>query len=347
MTGFVSEIHEQPEALHRAVDNFSAEALYPWAKKLKEGTLKRVVFTGMGSSYLAAAPALILLEEHGIPATMAEASELLYYGKLDAQTLVIATSQSGRSVEVVRLIESLNKRDQPVPIIGITNDPDSPLALHSDTVILLHAGAELTVSSKTYTNTLAVFDLLARALSGTPIQPTLESLHITADLIDGALSGWTQNAGEIAEKLSVTRFGVFLGRGPSRASAMTGALITKESTKLATEGMVSGQFRHGPIEVVSPELATFIFAHPGRASALNLSLARDLAQLPGQVFVIGAEEAVPGARQIETPKHAAVDEFLAPIIEIVPIQLIIARLAEQRGFDINRFVHGSKVTTRE
>ncbi len=347
MSGFVAEIHEQPDALHRVLDHFSAEALYPWAKKLKDGTLKRVVFTGMGSSYHAAAPAVIMLEEHGIPASAVEASELVYYGKLDAQTLLIAISQSGKSVEVVRLIETINKSSTNIPIIGITNDAESPLALHSDAVILLHAGAELTVSSKTYTNTLAVLDLLARTLRSAPTQPALENLRLLADRMAEALPDWSKQAETIAEQLAISHFLVFLGRGPSRTSAMTGALIMKESTKLPTEGMVSGQFRHGPIEVVSREMVTFIFASPGRAAALNLGLARDLTQLSGQVFVIGNDQVVPGAVRITTPQHPAIDEWIAPLIEMIPIQLIAAQLAKQRGFDTSRFMHGSKVTTRE
>ncbi len=347
MTGFATEIYEQPDALHRLLNSFSVDALYPLAQKLQAETLKRVVFTGMGSSYHASAPAVLILQEHGIEARAVEASELLYYGKLDAQTLLIAISQSGRSVEVVKLIESLNQRDETIPIIGITNDPESTLALHSDTLLLLQAGVELTVSTKTYTNTLALLDLVARGLSGEPTQPALENLRTAADLIREALPGWAQQANEIAVRLADSRFVVFLGRGPSRASAMTAALITKESTKLPTEGMVGGQFRHGPLEVISPELATFIFAQPGRAAALNLTLARDLTQMPGHVCVIGGAEAVPGAMQIAVPKHAALNEWIAPILDIIPIQLIAARLAEQRGFDTNRFVRGSKVTTHE
>jgi glucosamine--fructose-6-phosphate aminotransferase (isomerizing) len=128
---------------------------------------------------------------------------------------------------------------------------------------------------------------------------------------------------------------------------MTAALITKESTKLPTEGMPAGQFRHGPMEVVSAGVAVCLFAAPGRADALNLKLAHDLAHLPGQIVTLADASFVTDARKILVPIETSVNEWLAPIAEIIPVQLLAARLAEIRGYDTSRFVYGSKVTVNE
>jgi len=352
MNNFVAEIYEQPAALQQSIEKFSIASanlasLDAWAARLQSGELKRVIFTGMGSSFHATWPAMLMLEEHGIYASAIEASELLYYGQLDSHTLVIAVSQSGYSVEVVKLIKSIRQQTASVPVLAVTNDTSSHLALLSDLVLPIYAGAEQTVSTKTYVNTLAVLDLAARVLSGVAMQPALETMHTLVTYIRSALPEWERQAEIISERLTASRFLVFLGRGPSRASAMTAALITKESAKLPTEGMVAGQFRHGPMEVVSSELAVFIFAHAGRTSALNLNLARDLAQIAGQVYVVGTESLIEGTSNILLPDQCALDEWLVPLIEIIPIQLIAAKLAPLRGFDVDRFVHGSKITTLE
>jgi glucosamine--fructose-6-phosphate aminotransferase (isomerizing) len=123
---------------------------------------------------------------------------------------------------------------------------------------------------------------------------------------------------------------------------MTAALITKETAKIPTEGMVGGQFRHGPMEVIAPPVTTVIFASSGRTRDLNVNLARDLAGREGPVVMIGMS--VPGALHIAVP---STDEWLTPILEIVPIQMIAAELAAQRGLQVGHFRYGQKVTTTE
>src|SRR5579859_2889766 len=103
MSGLLDEIYEQPAALHRLLDAApeSVPGLAAWAQKLKQQQIRRVVFTGMGSSFYATYPAVIYLLQQGIDAQALEASELYYDYRplLDQSTLVVAISQSGRSVE--------------------------------------------------------------------------------------------------------------------------------------------------------------------------------------------------------------------------------------------------------
>src|SRR5947207_2210058 len=98
MTTLLKEIHDQPEALRRTVETVGAsvDLLRPWAERLQEGKIRRVVMTGMGSSCFAVYPALAYLVEHGIQAIGIETSELLHYylPLLDEQTLLVMISQS-------------------------------------------------------------------------------------------------------------------------------------------------------------------------------------------------------------------------------------------------------------
>ncbi len=346
MSSFADEIWEQPEALHRAVDASgpALKALSPLAARLRQGDLKRVVLTGMGSSFYAVYPTLGYLIEHGVTAIAFESSELLHYYTplLDARTLLVAISQSGTSVEVCKLVEGLSRQ---TPVVGVTNDLSSPLARRSDAVLELRAGHEVTVSSKTYTCTLAVLHLMARALAGGDLEAAVAELRCVADAINEMLPTWQRQADEMVAWLEKARFLTFLGRGPSHASAMTAALIVKETAKFPTEGLSGGQFRHGPIEVTSSELGVFIFAGPGRTRDLSLRLAEELAEKGARVAVIGdAGHAVKGALTVGAP---AGDEWTVPVGEIVPIQLFAAQLAAHRGLEVGKFFYGGKVTTHE
>jgi glucosamine--fructose-6-phosphate aminotransferase (isomerizing) len=213
-------------------------------------------------------------------------------------------------------------------------------------MLYLNAGDELTVSSKTYTSTLAALHGLAHLLTGKSAELALSELRRTADTIEASLPIWREQAGEIVEQVARKQFFVFLGRGPSQASAMTGALITKESAKLPTEGMNSGQYRHGPIEVTDDRIAVFIFAGLEPTVDLNLALAQELADLKAYVTVIGPVEH-PGQNRIPVLHVPGESAWTLPIAEIVPVQLFAALLAEQRGLEAGKFRYIQKVTSRE
>ncbi len=349
MSRFMDEILEQPEALHRTLDKAGAElaALADVVAKIRANAFRRVVFTGMGSSYYAAFPALAYLTEQSAftahcDALALESSELLYYhgALLNPQTLLVMASQSGQSVEVVKLLEQVKGR---VPVIGITNVADSPLGRQSDAVLHTRAGDESTVSTKTYTTTLAVMHLLAHALNGDSLEASTAELRRAADQIRTSLPTWQQTAEAITAALAATRYLTFVGRGPSRASAMTSALIVKESSKMPTEGLIAGQYRHGPMESVAPETGVVLFAPGGRTHKLNRDLGLSLLKLAGKVIWVGAEP-LENAARFEVP---AVSEWLAPLLEIVPIHFLCAALAAQRGKDVEHFTYGGKVTTIE
>ncbi len=135
MTGFFSDIHEQPDALRRVADALPADlhAVVPLADRLHRGDFTSVIFTGMGSSLSACIPATIILAEHGMPALALETSELVsaYHRLLGEKSLLVVVSQSGQSAEIVRLVEDLDGR---VSLIGVTNTPDSPLAKRSGAI---------------------------------------------------------------------------------------------------------------------------------------------------------------------------------------------------------------------
>jgi glucosamine--fructose-6-phosphate aminotransferase (isomerizing) len=140
-----------------------------------------------------------------------------------------------------------------------------------------------------------------------------------------------------------------LGRGPALASVHEGALLLHETAKTAAVGMSSGQFRHGPAEIVSKAFRAVVFGTPPQTQILDRSLADDLFSLGADVRWIG-----PSAEPGDVVHHAPslvdwpeIPPLLAPLFEIVPLQVAAYRLALWRGITPGDFRYVSEVTSSE
>jgi glucosamine--fructose-6-phosphate aminotransferase (isomerizing) len=345
---FLAEILEQPEALRRSVNHYPAghDGLNKLAQTIQTGRQDRVILTGMGSSLYSCYPLWLSLNtQTALPATMWDASELIHFAPniLTPQTVLIAVSQSGESVELRELIRLANR---PGISIAITNGTDNSLARWADLTLDTHAGDEAAVSTKTYLTTLAVLHLLGTQLSGQRVESTKDALNrVAADLSD-FLSDWESKLEAMTNFLGTCESLAYMGRGPSLASVMTGALITEESSKVFCMGLSAGQFRHGPLELARPGLKAVMFAGSGPASLLNRRLAQEIGRCGGKCLLItpASAEASPNLFELTIPKAVP---GLLPILEIVPVQLLTIRLAQLRGFEPAAFDHATKVTHSE
>jgi glucosamine--fructose-6-phosphate aminotransferase (isomerizing) len=344
MPGIRDEIRSQPEVIRKTIQSIRAAlpSIAPYAAELKNG--RQVIITGMGGSFAAGTLLQFGLGESEIPSSVIESSELLYHQHLllNNNPLIVMISQSGESREVVRLLDELEVRHIPCTIIGVTNTANSTLSRRSTYTLLMQAGEEKTVSTKTYTCTLTALVLLMTALNGSDQNAAAHALEQTAQAIESALPGWETQAKRIADRIAKTTFMECLGRGESRASALTAALITKETAKLPTEGMVGGQFRHGPFEVLSPEISVLMFMGISGERTLDQALGADIEARGATVIRIGSD-----VRDDLGFNLPALDPFLTPIAEIIPVQLLAVELAARRGFVPGEFRFITKVTTSE
>jgi glucosamine--fructose-6-phosphate aminotransferase (isomerizing) len=137
---------------------------------------------------------------------------------------------------------------RPAAIIGITNDPASPLAGQADIFIPLHSGCEATVSTKSYLNTLAALERLAALLTGAPAEDVWDTIKtVEAFSCPAALAGIAADfTSDHDARLA------FVGFAEQAATALYAGLITKEAAKVPAEGYIGGQFRHGPLELAGP-----------------------------------------------------------------------------------------------
>ncbi len=339
LSPFELDIATQPDALREFAQASPSTELAAIAHR----DYDRVVFTGMGSSHIAALPSWRQLVAEGRSTWWVDTGQLLDSPRLiTPATLLVISSQSGASGEITALLGPDDRQPaRPLAIAGITNEPGSPLGRASDAVILLHSGAEATVSTKSYLNTLAAHQQLLHVLTGTTTAP--DSPRDTAKLISDLdpVPAAAALAQAVATTASNPRI-AFIGARDHAATALYASLITKEAAKIAAEGFIGGQFRHGPLELAGPGLSAILFGAWADDPASPITgLAADLVTTGADVTVVG-DLAIPGARTITIPRGALLTELAAGA---VVAQHIAVRIAYARGIQPGAFAYGQKVTT--
>lgn len=344
LSNLARDILSQPSSLLAVIEHQrgdGAEALAKAAALLRSA--KRVVITGMGASLFASIPLEYSLCSAGIHAVTVEAGEFLHYrhqGLRDAVAVVV--SRSGESIEIARILKEIKGR---MPIIGVSNEPQSSLARNAEISISIGSLADEYVAIQTYTGTLFTFYLLAAATcndADPAKRAEREVLPAFAGMVQRSMSGTCAWDDFLNPEAPV----YLLARGPSCASAYEGALLFNEVAKSPAIGMAAASFRHGPVEVVDSRFRGFIFAPHGNTEHLNRALARDLERFGGGVRVIGP--VLPGsAPQPQLCEIPAVPESLAPLFEIVPVQAAALRMSELRGIRPGVFCYAPQVAVDE
>lgn len=322
----LADVLEQPRALRAALEaGVPAEAL------LRPGG--RLVLCGMGASYFATYPAFLRLLGAGASACRLEAGELLHFGggALAPGSTLLVVSQSGRSAEVVRLLQARGG----AAVVGVTNDPDSPLGRGADVLVPLRAGPERAgVATKTVACSLLVCDLLC----GAPAAAWPPVIAAVEDLLERR-GVWLP---ELLSALGGSEDVFVLGRGPGLAAAWAIALMLKEAGAVHAEGLSAPQFRHGPLESARPGRAGLVLVTPGEAGGFDLELAGEMAAAGMAVAAICPEPrpVPPGVATLPWPSAA-------PAALLVAGQLLARAYALRRGVVPGTFRRVGKVTTRE
>jgi glucosamine--fructose-6-phosphate aminotransferase (isomerizing) len=255
--------------------------------------------------------------------------------------LWIVVSRSGESVEVAKL---LALRTPGQKVVGVTNEPASLLAREADVTLLVASLADEMVAIQSYTGTLATLHILSGAVQNCLAACATDfaaRVPQFAEVIDSCL----ENPQIWDDFLDAQCPVHLLARGPSMASALEGALLFNETAKHPAVGMAMASFRHGPVEVVDGNYRGFVFAPEAPTRGLNLGLAQDLKEFGGAVTVIG-----PVTGEAADLRWAAIPsspEAVAPLFEIIPIQVAALRMAQLRGIRPGSFRYAPQVTTDE
>jgi glucosamine--fructose-6-phosphate aminotransferase (isomerizing) len=337
------DIHGQSASLTRVFEEHSGAGrteLKKAAALLRSS--RRVVIAGIGASLNAAIPLESLLCSRGVECCVVEAGELLHYrapGCGDAAVVVV--SRSGESVEIAMLLEALKGR---APIIGVTTERESTLARGADIVLGVGSLPDEMVAIQSYTGTLLTLHMLGMAMVG-----ELDACCREAEALLSGFSDWTKS-----QLAAIHGWDAFLkdapllhllARGPSYGTALEGALLCAEIAKAPAVAMRVASFRHGPIEVVDASFRGVVLAPRGRTRDLNVALARDVLRFGGAVRLLGPEDTDGGELPvIATPPCP---EMLAPLVEVVPLQVAAMRLAELRGITVGSFRYITQITRDE
>lgn len=335
------EINEQALILRRLLDR-ETEKVIELCARLRD-QFHYIVIAARGSSDNAARYAQYLLgARNRLPVTLATPSLFTLYQKPPklGGALVIGISQSGQSPDVVAVLEEA--RRQGCPTLGITNFPDSPLGEACEYHIELHAGEEKAIAAtKTYTASLTAIALLSGCLLED--QEALGSL----EHIPGYLARTITNLDEPLDRVERYRYMdhcAVIGRGYNYATAYEISLKIKELTRVIAEPYSSADFRHGPIAMVKDGFPVMVIAPQGDVFEDLKALVEELSQLDSELLIISDDQNLLDKSSLGFAIPMGLEEYLTPLITVVPGQLFSLKLAQAKGLDADQ-PHGLQKIT--
>src|SRR5438128_4002774 len=357
----LKEIYEQPRAI---TDTFRGRiapetgAIVLPDLNIDPATVRaiqRVVFVACGTAYHASMLGKTMVERlAGLPAEADLASEYRYRDAIvGPETLVVAVSQSGETADTIGAVKAARLKG--CPIITITNAVGSALAREATGTIYMHAGPEIGVAStKAFSTMIVAVYLLGLwlgrqrdAITAEDVRKRIRDLVEIPRLVEQTLELDTKIAA-LARHLSHATDFLYLGRGVQYPIALEGALKLKEISYIHAEGYAGGEMKHGPIALIADGLPVVDIA-PREASYErmrgNVEEVRARDGLVVAVAHAGDRNVASKAKHvIEVPPCA---ELLAPLITVVPLQLLAYHIAVRLGCDVDQPRNLAKSVTVE
>ncbi len=324
------EIFEQPTVLAELIEAEKDYAVRV-AREIRR-CVRYIVIAARGSSDNAARYGQYLFGAYNrLPVGLATPSLFSIYHQPPRleDGLIIGISQSGQSPDIVAVLEEGQR--QGAPTLAVTNDPDSPLAAQADYVIPLHAGQERAVAAtKTYTAQLTALALLSCALGDDPDR--LEALRRVPLAVERVLNGEELIAGAV-ERYRYLETCVVLGRGYNYATAFEIALKLKELSYLIAESYSSADFMHGPIALVGSGFSALVIAPSGKMFDTMRDFTLELKSRGAELLIISDRQDLLAEAVTPLPLLEGVQEWLSPIVAVIPGQLFAYYLALVKGYD--------------
>ncbi|HEY5435623.1 MAG TPA: glutamine--fructose-6-phosphate transaminase (isomerizing) [Candidatus Limnocylindrales bacterium] len=356
----LKEIYEQPVALRQSLLGRVTPAGYIQAPEV-DGLadafrrVTRVELVACGTaSYAALVGAAAIQDWTGIPARVTVGSEFRYSPPpLDAETLVIAVTQSGETADTIA--PTRWARERGCPIVAVTNTVGSAITREADAVMFLQAGPEIAVAaSKTFVTQVSTLVILAAAIAkargtldagkelelGRALRALPEAAARTLDLSSGVA--------DVARRYVNSRGFMFIGRGYGLPGALEGALKLKEISYIHAEGYAAGELKHGPISLLDAEcplvaIATRSLNYDKLISNVMEGRARD-----AKVIAVATEGDVAIERFADDVFWVPdTHEALSPILAVIPLQLFAYHTAVARGTDVDQPRNLAKSVTVE
>jgi glucosamine--fructose-6-phosphate aminotransferase (isomerizing) len=340
----IKEINEQDTAIQNTLTQ--RENVQQIVDELK-GDINRVVFVACGTSYHASLIGKYLIEPlAGIPTEVLLASEFKYSARtLDEKTLVIFISQSGETADTLKALDIANETSKTLAIVNVVG---SSMTRRAQYVIQTQAGPEIGVAAtKTYVSQLTAIYLFAGLLAGD--EELLSKLAKVPDYINEILKD-SDVIKQLSVKYRYAKDFFYLGRGYAYPTALEGALKLKEITYIHGEGYAAGELKHGPLALIDKGIPVVVLLPPGDNLEKTMSNLEEVRARGADVLAIGAckdKEQFTHAKDIFLINDE-VDEIIAPLVYIVPLQLLSYYVAiSKEGVDPDKPKNLAKCVTVE
>jgi glucosamine--fructose-6-phosphate aminotransferase (isomerizing) len=354
------EIAEQPEVVGHTLAEYVSFAqrkvVLPENLPFDFANLQRLTITACGTAYLAGLTAKYWFEKIArLPVEVDIASEFRYReAPMPKHGLAIVVSQSGETADTLAALRYCKAREQFTA--AIVNVPESTIARESDIVWRTYAGPEIGVAStKAFTCQLAVLACLAIwAGKVRGVVSENEEMQLVGALNElprhmNEILKQEKHIAEVSRRIADARDVLYLGRGINFPIALEGALKLKEISYIHAEGYAAGELKHGPIALIDETVPVIVLAPRDELYEKTISNMEEVAARGGRIVLItdkGGSAAV-GGRSFDVIEVPEAHPFLAPLLYVLPVQLLAYHAAVFRGTDVDQPRNLAKSVTVE
>ncbi len=311
-------------------------------------------FTACGTSWHAGLIGEMMFEQFArLPCEVEYASEFRYREPLvDAKSIVFAISQSGETADTLAAIQEAKSRE--ATVLGICNVVGSSISRETEAGVYVHAGPEIGVAStKAFTSQVTVLSLLTLKLARLMGMSREDGLEISKAMqqlpenVEWVLKQADQIA-EIAKLYADASNFLYLGRGVNFPVALEGALKLKEISYIHAEGYPAAEMKHGPIALIDKSMPIVAIAPQDKTYDKIISNIEEVKARHGRVIALATE----GDQRIkDIADHVLYVppalSFTAPILNVIPLQLLSYYIAVERGCDVDQPRNLAKSVTVE
>lgn len=355
------EIFEQPKALRDTMrgrvssefHNIKLGGLSPVIEQLKD--VNRLIIVSCGTSWHAGLVGEYVIEQLAKLSVEVEyASEFRYRNPIiNKNDAVLAITQSGETADTLAALRLA--REAGAVVLGICNVVGSSIARETDAGVYTHAGPEIGVAStKAFTTQLAVLKMLAillakerKTISEKEYYNLVDEFDKIPEKVDRVLK-LNDQIKFIAESYKDSSNALFLGRGVFFPIALEGALKLKEISYIHAEGYPAAEMKHGPIALIDENMPVVFIATKHQYQDKTISNMQEVKARKGQIIAIITEgdTAVDNIADhiIRIPDSP---ESLAPILAVIPLQMLSYHIAVLRGCNVDQPRNLAKSVTVE
>ena len=355
----LKEIFEQPRAI---ADTISGRISRLKGEIYLDGIdgfeFNRIHIVACGTSYHAGLIGKFYFENFArIPVEVDYASEYRYRNPVvDKNTLVIAITQSGETADTLAAMRLA--RDRGAKVVAICNVIGSTATREANSVIYTHAGPEISVAStKAFTTQLTALFMLSlelsisrKVMSFEEAEPLINELTLVPSKVEEFLNREREKGivKEVALNFYRAKDALYLGRHVNYPIALEGALKLKEISYIHAEGYPAGEMKHGPIALIDENMPVIFIATKGRVYEKVISNIQEVRSRKGKVIsIVNSGDDFIKENSDFAIEVLSTDEYLSPLVNVVPLQLFAYYIADFLGYDVDQPRNLAKSVTVE